>query len=64
MKKMMLENISFYSRYKEKIRKIYKGKYLIIKDEKVFGQFNSWQDACRKGLALFGEDSFLVKYCI
>jgi hypothetical protein len=63
MKQKMLQNISFYSRHKERIKKIYKGKYLVIRDEKVFGECNSWRDACLKGLALFGQDAFLVKYC-
>jgi hypothetical protein len=63
MKTIMLQNISFYSKYKEKIKRLYKGKYLVIKDQKVFGVFNSWQEACAKGLALFTEDAFLVKYC-
>ena len=63
MQQIMLENILFYDRYKEQIQKIYKGRYLVIKDEKVFGEFNSWQEACSKGLTLFGEGAFLVKYC-
>jgi hypothetical protein len=63
MQQMMLRNISFYGRYKDQIMKLYKGKYLVIKDEKVFGEFNSWQEACLKALALFGDGAFLVKYC-
>jgi hypothetical protein len=63
MQQMMLQNISFYGRNKDQINKIYKGKYLVIKDEKISGVFNSWREACLQGLASFGEDSFLVKYC-
>ena len=63
MKTLMLQNITFYSKYKEQIKRLYKGKYLIIQDQKVFGVFNTWQEACFKGLALFTEETFLVKYC-
>ena len=64
MKKLMLNNITFYARHKEQFRKLYAGKYLIIHHEKVFGVYNSWWEAGKKGLELFQEDSFLVKYCI
>ncbi|QMU28197.1 hypothetical protein [Adhaeribacter radiodurans] len=64
MKKLMLNNISFYTRHKEQLKKIYAGKYLIIHHEKVFGVCNSWWEASRKGLELFREDTFLIKYCI
>lgn len=60
----MLRNISFYARHKEHLKRIYAGKYLIIKNEKVIGGFNTWLEACRKGLELFREDTFLIKYCI
>jgi hypothetical protein len=59
----MLNNISFYERHKEHLKKIYAGKYLIIQNEKVFGGFNTWLEAGQKGLELFREGAFLVKYC-
>lgn len=59
----MLSNIFFYHQNQEVIKTAYQGKYLLIKDEQVVGSFNTWQDACLKGLKLFQQDNFFVKYC-
>lgn len=63
MQEMMLQNISFFGRYKEQIQKLDKGKCRVIKEGKVFGEFSTWQEASLKGMTFFGEDSFLIKYC-
>jgi hypothetical protein len=47
-KKVFIANAT-YGRYKEQTQKIYKAKYLVIKDEKIFGECNSCQEAFLKG---------------
>jgi hypothetical protein len=59
----MLREISFYYQYQENFKNDYHGRYIIIKNERVMGNFCSWQEASAKGLELWGEDSFFVKYC-
>ncbi|QNF33784.1 hypothetical protein HUW51_14030 [Adhaeribacter swui] len=59
----MLKNISFYQQNKERLKKIYRGKYIVIKEQKVLGAFSTWQEACANGLKLLKNDNFLVKYC-
>jgi hypothetical protein len=59
----MLLNITFYENHKEQLKAIYHGRYLIIRDGNVFGDFSTWLEACRKGLDLFKDDSFLIKFC-
>lgn len=59
----MLRNITFYQSHKNQLKAIYHGRYLIIRDGNVFGDFSTWREACREGLNLFQDDSFLVKFC-
>jgi hypothetical protein len=59
----MLREISFYYQYQENFINKYHGRYILIKDEKMIGDFCTWQEASCKGLELCGEDSFFVKYC-
>lgn len=63
LEKVMFLNISFYHKNKEQLHKNYFGRYILIKDEQVIGDFNSWAEACLKGLALFNNDNFFIKYC-
>ncbi len=64
LEKPMVVNISFYHSNKEKLKRLYAGRYLLIKDEKLIGDFSAWSDACRLGLKLFNNDDFFIKYCI
>ncbi len=59
----MFLNISFYNNHKEQFSRVYKGRFLIIKDERIVGDYNTWSEACSSGLKLFNDDNFLVKYC-
>lgn len=59
----MLANITFYQSNRERLKQIYGGRYLLIIEQKILGDFSSWSEACRKGLSLLQQDSFLVKYC-
>jgi hypothetical protein len=59
----MLANIAFYQMNQEKLKQLYSGRYLLIIEQKVFGDFCSWSEACLKGLGLLHQDNFLVKYC-
>jgi hypothetical protein len=59
----MLENVTFYQSNQESLRSMYAGRYLLIIEQKVLGDFCSWAEACRRGLSLLQKDTFLVKYC-
>ncbi len=59
----MLANISFYQKNEETFKQIYGGRYLLILEEKVLGDFSSWPEACSQGFGLLQHDNFLVKYC-
>jgi hypothetical protein len=61
--KAILKDISFYYQHQKNLREDYAGRYIIIKNEKVMGHFPSWQQASLKGLELWGEDSFFIKFC-
>ncbi len=59
----MLANITFYQNNREEFQQLYSGRYLLIIEQKVWGDFCSWSEACLKGLGLLHNDTFLVKYC-
>ncbi len=59
----MLANISFYQSNQETFKQNYGGRYLLIIEQKVLGDFCSWAEACAQGFGLLQHDSFLVKYC-
>ncbi|PSR53838.1 hypothetical protein AHMF7605_10055 [Adhaeribacter arboris] len=62
--KTMVLTINFYHFNKENLKRLYAGRYLLIKDEKLIGDFNAWVDALRHGLNLFNNDDFFIKYCV
>ena len=59
----MLKNILFYQQNKEKLKKLYQGRFILIKEEKVLGAFSTWQEAGSTGLRLLKNDNFFIKYC-
>jgi len=63
MQKLMLRNIAFYLRHKEEFKHQYADQYLIIQNEKVVGAFETWLEACERGLEVFQQENFLIKYC-
>lgn len=61
--KNMFLNILYYHTNREKLKHNYSNRYLLIKDEKLIGAFNSWSEAGKHGLQLFKNDNFFIKYC-
>ena len=59
----MLANIAFYQTNQESLKQVYGGRYLLIVEQKVLGDFCTWSEACLQGLGILQEDTFLVKYC-
>ena len=59
----MLQDISFYYQHQEKLNKGYNGRFILIKDETVMGDFCTWLEASLRGLEICKDDSFFVKFC-
>ena len=59
----MLANISFYQNNQENFKQVYSGRFLLITEQKLLGDFGSWTEACSQGFFLLQHDNFLVKYC-
>ena len=63
LEKNMFRNISYYHTNREKLKHNFSDRYLLIKDEKLIGDYSSWNEACKHGLQLFNNDHFFIKYC-
>jgi hypothetical protein len=63
LEKNMFSNILYYHTNCEKLKHNYSNRYLLIKDEKVIGHFDTWSEAGQHGLRLFKNDNFFIKYC-
>jgi hypothetical protein len=48
----MLANISFYQSNQEAFQQNYGGRYLLIIEQQVLGDFCSWAEACAQGFGL------------
>ena len=59
----VFQDITYYHQNKELLRSKYCGRYILIKDEKVIGNFCTWSEASTTGLQLFNSDNFFIKYC-
>ncbi|QNF33014.1 hypothetical protein HUW51_09810 [Adhaeribacter swui] len=63
LEKNMFRNISYYQTNQDELKHNYANRYLLIKDEKLIGDFTTWSEACQHGLELFNNDNFFIKYC-
>jgi hypothetical protein len=59
----MLKDMSFFYLHQEYLQSGDTGRSISLKEETIFGDFGSWQQASLKGLKLFNQDLFFVKYC-
>lgn len=55
------EEFEFYKNQPEEWRKENQGKFVLIKDQKVRGTFESYADALQEGTKLFGDKKFLIQ---
>jgi len=58
---MLEKELATYESHKEELLKTGKGKYALIKDDKVVGTFDTASDAVHQGYESFGLTAFLVK---
>ena len=59
----MFSEILFYQNHREYFSQVFKGQYIVIKDEALVGHFSTWAEACYNALRIFKNDNFLIKYC-
>ena len=61
---MQLEKeFKFYLSNKKELNKKYNGKFIIIKGDKVMGEYNSEIEAYQDGEKKFGLGKFLIQLC-
>ena len=58
------QELATYKKIKNKLLTKAKGNFVLIKGNKVFGTFNSYNDALTDGYKRFGNTPFLVKQVI
>lgn len=58
--KALQKEYAFYLRIKPELLRESKGKFVVIRDEKVAGVFDTDSDAYKAGLARFGNVPFLI----
>lgn len=61
MKQLLNDELKTYESNKSKLVKENLGKYVLIKDTKIIGVFESEKDAIKVGIEKFGNSPFLVK---
>lgn len=59
--KLLEKEIAFFEKKKSGLLETSRGKFVLIKDEKIIGTFESQKDALNKGFSEFGNQPFLVK---
>jgi len=60
-KRILGTELETYERNKEELLKKYSGKFVLIKDTRIIGAFESEKDAINTGIKMFGNTPFLVK---
>lgn len=61
MKNCLSEEMTTFATHREELLGRAKGKYVLIKQDRILGEFESRQDALRRGYDEFGNAPFLVK---
>jgi len=61
---MLEKEFEFYQKNKEEILKSHLGKFVVIKDQKIQGSYNSREDALAKGKEKFKMGSFLIQHVV
>lgn len=60
---VLRKELEHFDRIKNDLLKTDKGKFALIKGERIIGTFNRESDAYKKGIELYGIEPFLIK-CI
>ncbi len=55
------EEMATYAAHREELLGRARGKYVLIREDRVLGEFESRQDALQRGYEEFGSTPFLVK---
>lgn len=64
MEKLDLKNdYDYFLKEFKNLYKIYPNKYLIVKDKKIEGAFNSFEDAFNAAIKKFKVGTFLIQKC-
>lgn len=60
---MLKDEFEFYLNNQESLVKKYLGRFIVIKDKKVVGDFGSREEAYLESLKNYKEGSFLIQHC-
>ena len=60
-KKLLEKELSFFNKNKQEYTDQYKNKFLLIKEEKLEGSFDTDEQAYKAGVEKFGNKPFLIK---
>lgn len=60
---MITSELTFYETHQEDLAYLYRGKYLLIKNERVQGVYPTSQEAYQAAWQKFGSETFLVQLC-
>lgn len=61
MKQPLKEELHFYQKNKDKYLKYYLGQFVLIKGEKMVGNFTTEEEAYKAGVERFGNTPFLIR---
>lgn len=60
---VLREEFKYYLDHQEELVKLYKGKFIVIKDQKVIGSYDSELEAVKKTSEQYELGTFLVQKC-
>jgi len=60
-KNVLQTELDFFNKKKDELLKLYKGQFVLIKDENFIGAFTTDGEAYKAGLEQFGNHPFLIK---
>lgn len=63
MDKLQLQKeMDYFDQNKSEYLKTYHNTYVVIKDNKLLGNFTTQQEAYQAGIKVYGNEAFLIKY--
>lgn len=61
MKNFFEEELKYFNKHKKKLLEQYEGKFVLIKESEMLGDFSTEEEAYNAGVEKFGNKPFLIK---